>query len=365
MAERNCLRSLENVPKGLATKISNLNDYLTERNVRILSYLYNEENRDCVDISTNFLEILSNQENINCHLLIRFLRVSCLDKLAGQIEDELGTNREFLESDHEAMQDVEASLNDTDGTLSIRCLKFRELLVEILREEMFTPDDNLELRSMYNLSPVKDKQCKTLLEVVLYDELSRTKITDVCDILQVFLFNNGKVKAVLQTGTYSKLTQHKVVIKFQLNETQLRFAGHNKWSKIARKKLVADMQRSNMISRHVTRIRKHVAKNGNSEQHPELIDLMDRGKELQIPKATLERALTISLAKSFKEHKVILRGPSNYLVLVCIYGSPSIINQSRSELKKISRKHSLTILQAGSDSSFFLEKGLYQYFPFG
>ena len=37
---------------------------------------------------------------------------------------------------------------------------------------------------------------------------------------------------------------------------------------------------------------------GNSEQHPELAALMDRGRELQIPKATLERALTLSLVSS-------------------------------------------------------------------
>ena len=47
--------------------------------------------------------------------------------------------------------------------------------------------------------------------------------------------------------------------KFQFTDTQLRFAGHNKWSKIARKKMAADIQRSTIISRHVTRIRKHVA----------------------------------------------------------------------------------------------------------
>lgn len=42
---------------------------------------------------------------------------------------------------------------------------------------------------------------------------------------------------------------------------------------------------------------KHLG-HGNSEQHPELTALMDRGRELQIPKATLERALTLSLVSS-------------------------------------------------------------------
>ena len=57
----------------------------------------------------------------------------------------------------------------------------------------------------------------------------------------------------------SVLVPHRVVLKFQFNATQLRMAGHNKWSKIARKKLAADIVRSTMISKFVQRIRAHVA----------------------------------------------------------------------------------------------------------
>ena len=56
----------------------------------------------------------------------------------------------------------------------------------------------------------------------------------------------------------TQIVPHHVVFKFQFNTTQFRMAGHNKWSKIAKKKMAADTLRSTMISRFVQKIRRHV-----------------------------------------------------------------------------------------------------------
>ena len=80
------------------------------------------------------------------------------------------------------------------------------------------------------------------------------RISNYQNLLRFLSYNRNHIKT--QTAT---LTPHQVVFKFQLNTTQFRLAGHNKWSKIARKKMAADTVRSTMISRFVQRIRRHVS----------------------------------------------------------------------------------------------------------
>ena len=101
-----------------------------------------------------------------------------------------------------------------------------------------------------------------------------------------------------------------------------QYAGHNKWSKIKRKKAVADIERSQQIHRVIQQI-VFAAKAGGTidpDKNLKLSSLIDQARSAGIPKSNIESALKRASSKgeSNSAESVLLdgRGPGGSLLLI-------------------------------------------------
>ncbi len=68
-------------------------------------------------------------------------------------------------------------------------------------------------------------------------------------------------------------------------------SGHNKWSKIKRKKTEADKEKSKLYSKYIKAISDAAKKDPNPETNPNLKRAIDQAKESNVPKTNIENAL--------------------------------------------------------------------------
>jgi YebC/PmpR family DNA-binding regulatory protein len=68
-------------------------------------------------------------------------------------------------------------------------------------------------------------------------------------------------------------------------------SGHNKWSKIKRKKEVTDAQKSRIFSKHAAVIATEVRSANGNVDSPKVITAIDRAKKDSMPKENIERAI--------------------------------------------------------------------------
>lgn len=118
-------------------------------------------------------------------------------------------------------------------------------------------------------------------------------------------------------------------------------AGHNKWSKIKRKKAVTDMGKSKMRGKLLDQIRAAVASGGaDPATNVKLGGLLAQAKSGGIPKANIESALkSSSTGSGGSVSKAVIyegRGPSGYLVL--IEALTDNRNRTRPEIRHIIEK---------------------------
>lgn len=98
-------------------------------------------------------------------------------------------------------------------------------------------------------------------------------------------------------------------------------AGHNKWSKIKRKKAVADMERNKFISKISAQITSAVQLGGSSDPQMNLRlgSLISQARNAGIPKSNIESAIRAGSSKQSNAAEPVLyegRGPSGYLLLI-------------------------------------------------
>lgn len=115
-------------------------------------------------------------------------------------------------------------------------------------------------------------------------------------------------------------------------------AGHNKWSKIKRKKAVTDTEKSKMRGKLLDQIRAAVASSGaDPATNIKLSGLLAQAKSGGIPKANIESALkSPSTGSGGKPVMYEGRGPSGYLVLVEAFTDNR--NRTRPEIRHIIEK---------------------------
>ena len=153
--------------------------------------------------------------------------------------------------------------------------------------------------------------------------MNRTRIC--CGFLAKKTFNqylvNSRITAHLQS-----LTNHTSLFFCQhssnIHTSSSQYAGHNKWSKIKRKKAVADMERSQHIHRSIQQI-VFAAKAGGTidpDKNLKLSTLIDQARSAGIPKSNIETALKRASSKgeSSSAESVLLdgRGPGGSLLLI-------------------------------------------------
>ena len=201
--------TLESVPRGLLTKLGELNDNLFEKDVSILAYLFNEKT-EAIKKSSHLVFVLDHQRRINCHLLEKYLRLIGLAKLSNGIKEELtkSGNEDFRQQDLEDSLIIEKNLDRTEGTLSKRSLKFRLLLIEVLVLSNFSEEVRDNIRMFYDLPKVIDAKCTCLLDVLLYDEKQRSGPSETIEILKVALLFDCQEKYVKKLDSFVLQNPH-------------------------------------------------------------------------------------------------------------------------------------------------------------
>jgi len=77
-----------------------------------------------------------------------------------------------------------------------------------------------------------------------------------------------------------------------VNQVSVRHAGHNKWSKIHRAKAINDDQRNQRMVKHLREIMSCARQGGpDPAVNLKLGHLLDKAKQLQVPRANVESAL--------------------------------------------------------------------------
>ena len=100
-------------------------------------------------------------------------------------------------------------------------------------------------------------------------------------------------------------------------------AGHNKWSKIKRKKAVADMERSRYTHKYVQKIVSAIRTGGGSSdpvKNLRLASVIEQAKAVGVPKSNIESAIQKANSKtaSSSTESVLFdaRGSSGYFLLI-------------------------------------------------
>ena len=122
-------------------------------------------------------------------------------------------------------------------------------------------------------------------------------------------------------------------------------AGHNKWSKIKRKKAVADMERSKYTGKMVAMIASAVRTGGgcDPETNVRLASVISQARSAGIPKANIENAIRVGSSKQSASQTTaepVLyegRGPSGYFVLIETLTENK--KRTRPEIRHILEKH--------------------------
>lgn len=120
-------------------------------------------------------------------------------------------------------------------------------------------------------------------------------------------------------------------------------AGHNKWSKIKRKKAVADMDRSRYTHRYVQKIIAAVRIGGSSsvDKNLQLASVIEQAKVAGVPKANVDSAIQRASSKmsSSSSERVMFdaRGPNSYLML--IEAVTDNIKRTRPQIKLLLEKN--------------------------
>ncbi len=123
-------------------------------------------------------------------------------------------------------------------------------------------------------------------------------------------------------------------------------AGHNKWSKVKRKKAVSDAEKSKVFSKIVKLISSEAKKSGGVESAG-LKTAIEKAKEANVPKDVIERA--VKKAKESAPQESITYeayGPGG--VALIIEALTENRNKAAAEIKHILSKHGFSLASPGS-----------------
>ncbi|WP_236979243.1 YebC/PmpR family DNA-binding transcriptional regulator [Membranihabitans maritimus] len=139
-------------------------------------------------------------------------------------------------------------------------------------------------------------------------------------------------------------------------------AGHNKWSKIKRKKGALDAKRSKMFSRIIKEITVAV-KEGNSgdeEFNPRLRLAIANAKGVNMPKDNIERAIKKALdSDSAAIYQPTYEGYGNGGVAIFVECATDNLNRTVSSVRSIFTKNGGSLSTSGSVDYLFDRKGVF------
>ncbi len=138
-------------------------------------------------------------------------------------------------------------------------------------------------------------------------------------------------------------------------------SGHNKWSTIKRKKGAADAKRSKVFSKIVKEINVAVKSGGGDpELNPSLRTVLQNAKGANMPKATIDKAISKaeSGTENYEEVNFEGYGPDGVALFVeCLSDNN---NRTVSNIRSIFNKRNGALGTKGSLSFIFDRKGLFE-----
>ena len=139
-------------------------------------------------------------------------------------------------------------------------------------------------------------------------------------------------------------------------------AGHNKWSKVKRKKGALDAKRSKIFSRIIKEITVSV-KEGNSgdpEFNPRLRLAISNAKGVNMPKDNIERAIKKALDSGSEAlHEVSYEGYAPGGIAVFVECTTDNLNRTVSTVRAAFNKHGGNLATSGSVDFLFERKGIF------
>lgn len=139
---------------------------------------------------------------------------------------------------------------------------------------------------------------------------------------------------------------------------QVRFAGHAKWQNIKSTKQATDIAKGQLISRYVQLVKKAIVMNGmktDPKLNSKLAAVLSEASKFNVPKATLDRAITRATNMKLLSITVTIEGPGKSTIIArCETEAPSVL---RREIKKAVRKLDAALLPENSLMSMFKSQG--------
>ncbi len=135
-------------------------------------------------------------------------------------------------------------------------------------------------------------------------------------------------------------------------------SGHNKWSKIKRKKAVTDAVKSRIFSKHSRLIAMESRRVGGDTSSPSLAAIIDRAKKDSMPKDNIDRAVAKGKegeGASLEEVMFEAFGPGGTAMLITAITDNN--NRTAPEIKNIFTKAGYTLGAPGSASWAFSKDG--------
>lgn len=166
---------------------------------------------------------------------------------------------------------------------------------------------------------------------------------------------------------YLRCGSHKLTDSGRLNfklYNQIRLAGHAKWQNIASTKRANDVNKGKVISRYVLMVRRAIVQN-NMQADPKLngrlADVLFEASKMNVPKATLERAIARAVNVKIIPINLEIQGPGGCAMIVrCETDNvPSL----RRDIKKILRKFDSNLMPEDSFINMFKSKGFIRAAP--
>ena len=162
-------------------------------------------------------------------------------------------------------------------------------------------------------------------------------------IVQMRFVNRLSEKSRKKCLCFHQMFSHDAYSSRSVHIGSVQYAGHNKWSKIKRPKMTADLERSKQTAKLCSEITSAVRQGGeNSDFNLRLSSALSRAKSAEIPKGTIENAINsgkLKFSGSVFAESVIYegRGPSGYSFI--IEALTDNRNRTRPEIKNLLTKH--------------------------
>jgi YebC/PmpR family DNA-binding regulatory protein len=130
-------------------------------------------------------------------------------------------------------------------------------------------------------------------------------------------------------------------------------SGHSKWSQIRHKKALTDKKKGQVFSKISKLITIAARKGTDPKSNSSLAQAMERGREVNMPRENIERAIKKTADKSFNLEEVYVEAIGPGGVAIKIKGITDNKNRTISEIKKILTDNNTKMAQPGSLSWMF------------